>query len=41
MAGHHAKNKKNALAMARKFRKHGWQTSVYKKKVGYGVSTYR
>jgi len=38
MASHRAKTKKNALAMARRLRKHGCKTSVYKKKKGYGVS---
>ena len=41
MASHRAKNKKNALALARRLRKKGCKTSVYKKKRGYGVSATR
>lgn len=41
MVAHRAKNKKNALALARRLRKHGCETSVYKKKTGYGVSATR
>jgi hypothetical protein len=41
MASHRAKNKTNALALARRLRKHGCTTSVYKKKKGYGVSATR
>ena len=41
MVAHRAKNKKNAEAMARKFRKKGFNTSVFKKKTGWGVSVTR
>ena len=39
MVAHRAKNKTNALKTARRLRKHGCNTSVYKKKKGYGISS--
>lgn len=41
MASHRCGNKKNALAYARKMERKGFNTSVYKKKKGYGVSVTR
>ena len=41
MVGHRAKNKTTAKKQAKKLRKKGLNTSVYKKKKGYGVSSTR
>ena len=41
MVGHRAKNKKNANKYAKKMRNKGFNTSIYKKKKGYGVSVTR
>ena len=41
MASHRAKSKTTAKKMAKKLRKKGLKTSVYKKKKGYGVSSTR
>jgi len=41
MASHTCKTKKNAQMMASRLRKKGLNTSVYKKKSGWGVSSTR
>jgi hypothetical protein len=41
MVGYRCTKKSTALARARKMRKKGYETSVYKKKKGYGVSVTR
>ncbi len=41
MASRRAKNKKNALAVAKRMRNKGFKASVFKKKKGYGVSVTR
>jgi len=41
MVGHRAKNKTTAKAQAEAARKKGFESSVYKKKKGYGVSVTR
>ena len=41
MVGHRCKNKKNAKAYAKKMSNKGFNTSIYKKKKGYGVSVTR
>ena len=41
MVGHKAKTKATAKMQAMKARKKGFESSIYKKKKGYGVSVTR
>ena len=41
MASHSCKNKMTAKRMAKRLRKHGLNTSIFKKKKGWGVSATR